>query len=168
MAGGEEKEGEGSVGEQLPLSHGPPQHLSQGIPGELPQDRPSLRQPQLSLPHPEDKQEEDDEEESQRTEVQLSAPQLFGDGCARGGRALSPLVAQCSSGERRGSRREHQVVISHFPRGERLVWSVSPPLLFLPSSGSLPLPWCTGQFWIAPLSPCCIKTKDKLAYEWPG
>ncbi|XP_059673018.1 leucine-rich repeat and guanylate kinase domain-containing protein [Gavia stellata] len=71
MAGGEEKRGEGGLGELLPPSHGPPQHLSQGIPGELPQDRPSLRQPQLSLPHQEDKQEADDEEESQHTEGQF-------------------------------------------------------------------------------------------------
>ncbi|KAM9634955.1 leucine-rich repeat and guanylate kinase domain-containing protein isoform 3-T3 [Morphnus guianensis] len=71
MAGCEEKQGEGGLSELLPPSHGPPQHLSQGIPGELPQDGPSLRQPQLSLPHQEDKQEADDEEESQRTEGQF-------------------------------------------------------------------------------------------------
>ncbi|XP_049669719.1 leucine-rich repeat and guanylate kinase domain-containing protein isoform X1 [Accipiter gentilis] len=71
MAGGEEKQGEGGLSEPLPPSHGPPQHLSQGIPGELPQDGPSLRQPQLSLPHQEDKQEADDEEESRRTEGQF-------------------------------------------------------------------------------------------------
>ncbi|XP_029870560.1 leucine-rich repeat and guanylate kinase domain-containing protein isoform X4 [Aquila chrysaetos chrysaetos] len=71
MAGCEEKQGEGGLSELLPPSHGPPQHLSQGIPGELPQGGPSLRQPQLSLPHQEDKQEADDEEESQRTEGQF-------------------------------------------------------------------------------------------------
>ncbi|XP_076202449.1 leucine-rich repeat and guanylate kinase domain-containing protein isoform X2 [Aptenodytes patagonicus] len=72
MAGGEEKGGEGGLGELLPPSYRPLQHLSHGIPGNLPQDGPSLRQPQLSLPHQEDKQEEDDkeEEESQRTEGQ--------------------------------------------------------------------------------------------------
>ncbi|CAN0017496.1 unnamed protein product [Bubo scandiacus] len=73
MEGGEEKGGEGGLGELLPPSHGPPQHRSQGIPGELPQDRPSLRQPQLSLSHQEDEQEAGDkeEEESQRTEGQF-------------------------------------------------------------------------------------------------
>ncbi|XP_074880692.1 leucine-rich repeat and guanylate kinase domain-containing protein isoform X2 [Buteo buteo] len=71
MAGCEEKQGEGGLSEPLPPSHEPPQHLSQGIPGELPQDGPSLRQPQLSLPHQEDKQEADDEEESRRTEGQF-------------------------------------------------------------------------------------------------
>ncbi|KAM7131534.1 leucine-rich repeat and guanylate kinase domain-containing protein isoform 1-T3 [Ciconia maguari] len=71
MAGAEEKGGEGGLGELLPPSYRPLQHLSQGIPGELPQDRPSRRrQPQLSLPHQEDKQKEDEEEESQRTEGQ--------------------------------------------------------------------------------------------------
>ncbi|XP_075580673.1 leucine-rich repeat and guanylate kinase domain-containing protein isoform X2 [Pelecanus crispus] len=69
MAEGEEKGGEGGLSEPLPPSHGPLQHLSQGVPGEQPQDRPSLQQPQLSLPHQEDKQEEEEEEEeSQRTE----------------------------------------------------------------------------------------------------
>ncbi|XP_032842629.1 leucine-rich repeat and guanylate kinase domain-containing protein isoform X2 [Tyto alba] len=70
MEGDEEKGGEGGLGELLHSSHGPPQHLSQGIPGELPQDGPSRRQPQLSLPHQEDKRQADDgeEEESQRTE----------------------------------------------------------------------------------------------------
>ncbi|GAB0175460.1 leucine-rich repeat and guanylate kinase domain-containing protein [Grus japonensis] len=63
--------GEGGLGELLRPSHGPPQHLSQGIPGELPQDRPSLHQPQLSPPHQEDKQEEEEEEESQHTEGQF-------------------------------------------------------------------------------------------------
>lgn len=76
MAGGEEKQGEGGLSEPLPPSHGPPQHLSQGIPGELPQDGPSLRQPQLSLPHQEDKQEADDEEESRRTEVRFGSVQF--------------------------------------------------------------------------------------------
>ncbi|KAK4831979.1 hypothetical protein QYF61_020362 [Mycteria americana] len=71
MAGGEEKGGEGGLGELLPPSYRPLQHLSQGIPGELPQDRASRRQqPQLSLPHQEDKQKEDEEEEPQRTEGQ--------------------------------------------------------------------------------------------------
>ncbi|KAM6090405.1 leucine-rich repeat and guanylate kinase domain-containing protein isoform 2-T2 [Theristicus caerulescens] len=73
MAGGEEKGGDGGLGELLPPSHGLLQHLSQGVPGELPRDRPSLRQPQLSLPHQVDKQEEEDEEEeeSQHTEGQF-------------------------------------------------------------------------------------------------
>ncbi|XP_035759781.1 leucine-rich repeat and guanylate kinase domain-containing protein [Egretta garzetta] len=73
MAEGEEKGGEGGVGELLPPSLGPLQHLSQGIPGELPQDRPNLQQPQLSLHHQEDKQEEDEEEEeeSQHAEGQF-------------------------------------------------------------------------------------------------
>lgn len=104
MAGGEEKGGEGGLGELLSPSYGPLQHLSHGIPRNLPQDRPSLRQPQLSLPHQEDKQEEDDkeEEESQHTEVQLSAPQLFGEGCACEGRALSLLIAQCNWGGKKG------------------------------------------------------------------
>ncbi|KAM6419472.1 leucine-rich repeat and guanylate kinase domain-containing protein [Pluvialis apricaria] len=71
MAGGEEKGGEGGLAELLPPSHGPPQHLSQGIPGELPQDR-------LGLPHQENKQqqqqeedEEEEEEEAQRIEGQF-------------------------------------------------------------------------------------------------
>ncbi|XP_026696797.1 leucine-rich repeat and guanylate kinase domain-containing protein [Athene cunicularia] len=73
MEGSEEKEGEGGLGELLPPSHGPPQHRSQGIPGELPQDRPSLRQPQLSLSHQEDEQEpgDEEEEESQHAEGQF-------------------------------------------------------------------------------------------------
>ncbi|XP_074681607.1 leucine-rich repeat and guanylate kinase domain-containing protein [Strix aluco] len=73
MERGEEKRREGGLDELLPPSHGPPQHRSQGIPGELPQDRPSLRQPQLSLSHQEDEQEAGDkeEEESQRTEGQF-------------------------------------------------------------------------------------------------
>lgn len=93
MAGGQEKGGEGDLGELLPPSHWTPQDPSQGIPGDLPQDRPDLQQPQLSLPQREDEQEEDgkEEEEAQHTEVQLGAPQLFGEGCVHEGRAFSPL-----------------------------------------------------------------------------
>ncbi|XP_010074927.1 PREDICTED: leucine-rich repeat and guanylate kinase domain-containing protein [Pterocles gutturalis] len=65
MEGGEDKGGEGSPGERLPPSSGPLERLSQGIPGELPQDGPSLQQPQLNLPHREDEEEEDDEEEEE-------------------------------------------------------------------------------------------------------
>lgn len=116
MAEGEEKGGEGGVGELLPPSLGPLQHLSQGIPGELPQDRPNLQQPQLSLHPQEDKQEEDEEEEeeSQHAEVQLSAPQLLREGCAHEGRALSLLSVV--AWERKGSQWGHQVVISHSPK----------------------------------------------------
>lgn len=89
MTGDEEKRGEGGLGEPLPPPHEPPQQLSQGIAEELPQHR-----PQLSLPHHEDKQEGDEEEDSQHREVQLSAPQLFGEGCACEGRGLFPLIAK--------------------------------------------------------------------------
>ncbi|KAM6425223.1 leucine-rich repeat and guanylate kinase domain-containing protein [Rhynochetos jubatus] len=73
MAGDEEKRGEGGLGELLPLSRGPPQHLSQGIPAQLPRDGPRLLQPQANLPHQEDKQEagDEEEEESQHTEGQF-------------------------------------------------------------------------------------------------
>ncbi|XP_074429287.1 leucine-rich repeat and guanylate kinase domain-containing protein [Larus michahellis] len=73
MAGGQEKGGEGDLGELLPPSHWTPQDPSQGIPGDLPQDRPDLQQPQLSLPQREDEQEEDgkEEEEAQHTEGQF-------------------------------------------------------------------------------------------------
>ncbi|XP_068258108.1 leucine-rich repeat and guanylate kinase domain-containing protein [Nyctibius grandis] len=73
MAEDEENGGEGSLGELLPPPQEPPQHPSQGFPGELSQDRPSLQQPQLNLPHQEDEQEEGDEEEeeSQSTEDQF-------------------------------------------------------------------------------------------------
>ncbi|KAM6292992.1 leucine-rich repeat and guanylate kinase domain-containing protein [Porphyrio hochstetteri] len=57
--------GEGSFGEAVPSFHGPPQHLSQGILGDLPEDKPSLQQPQFSLPHQEDMWEEDEEEEEE-------------------------------------------------------------------------------------------------------
>ncbi|KAM6385118.1 leucine-rich repeat and guanylate kinase domain-containing protein [Alca torda] len=73
MAGGQEKGEEGDLGELLPPSHWTPQDPSQGIPGELSQDRPDLQQPQLSLPQQEDEQEEDgkEEEEAQHTEGQF-------------------------------------------------------------------------------------------------
>ncbi|XP_055566678.1 leucine-rich repeat and guanylate kinase domain-containing protein [Falco cherrug] len=73
MAGDEEKQGEGSLEKQPPAFQGPQQHLPQWLPGKLSQDRPSLRPPQLSLPHRETEQEEDgkEEEESQRTEGQF-------------------------------------------------------------------------------------------------
>ncbi|XP_009881321.1 PREDICTED: leucine-rich repeat and guanylate kinase domain-containing protein [Charadrius vociferus] len=77
MAGGEEKGGEGDLAELLPPSHTPPQHLSQGVPGELPQDRPSLRQPQLGLPHQEDKQEEE-EEDAEEEEEEAAAQRTEG------------------------------------------------------------------------------------------
>lgn len=74
MAGGEENAGEGSLGERLPPSPEPPQPLAEGFPEEQPQPGP---------PHREDEQEEDgeEEEESERSEVQLRAPQLLGEGC---------------------------------------------------------------------------------------
>uniref|UniRef100_A0A8C3K6R4 Leucine rich repeats and guanylate kinase domain containing n=1 Tax=Calidris pygmaea TaxID=425635 RepID=A0A8C3K6R4_9CHAR len=65
MAGGEENRGEGGLDELLPPSHGPPQDPSQGVPGELPQDRPNLQQPQPGLPHQEDEKEEDGEDEEE-------------------------------------------------------------------------------------------------------
>ncbi|XP_074937798.1 leucine-rich repeat and guanylate kinase domain-containing protein isoform X2 [Phalacrocorax aristotelis] len=72
MAEGEERGGEGCLGELLPTHRDTLQRLSQGISGELPQNRPSLQQPQLSLPHREGKQEEEDEEEeSLHTEGQF-------------------------------------------------------------------------------------------------
>ncbi|XP_014816485.1 PREDICTED: leucine-rich repeat and guanylate kinase domain-containing protein [Calidris pugnax] len=75
MAGGEENREEGGLDELLPPSHGPPQDPSQGVPGELPRDRPNLQQPQPGLPHQEDEKEKDgedeEEEEAQRTEGQF-------------------------------------------------------------------------------------------------
>lgn len=137
MAGGEEKQGEGGLSEPLPPSHGPPQHLSQGIPGELPQDGPSLRQPQLSLPHQEDKQEADDEEESRRTEVRFSSvppPSYLGRSVLLREKPFPPPQSlSVVVGERRESRWGQQVVIYPFPqKGEKLVLFVSPHPSFLP------------------------------------
>ncbi|XP_009868661.1 PREDICTED: leucine-rich repeat and guanylate kinase domain-containing protein-like, partial [Apaloderma vittatum] len=74
MAENEEKRGEGGLGELLPASDRPPDHLSQGIPGQS-QDRLSLQQPRPSLPHRGDEPEEDDhseeEEEAEDTEDQF-------------------------------------------------------------------------------------------------
>lgn len=124
MAGGEENAGEGSLGERLPPSPGPPQPLAEGFPEEQPQPGP---------PHREDEQEEDgeEEEESERSEVQLRAPQLLGEGCVLV-RELPFTPLSVDVGERRGSEWGH--------------------LSFLPCLGSLPSPWCPGYFWIVRLS----------------
>ncbi|XP_054255743.1 leucine-rich repeat and guanylate kinase domain-containing protein [Indicator indicator] len=56
------------LGEPLLPSHGLPQHLSEEVPEELPQDKPSLPQPEFSLPYQE---EEESEEDSDRLEDQF-------------------------------------------------------------------------------------------------
>ncbi|XP_063998818.1 leucine-rich repeat and guanylate kinase domain-containing protein [Pogoniulus pusillus] len=63
MAGADQQAPTHGPGELLLPSQGLPQHLSEGVPEELPQDEPSLQQPQLTLPYHGDEEDEDEDEE---------------------------------------------------------------------------------------------------------
>ncbi|XP_009996411.1 PREDICTED: leucine-rich repeat and guanylate kinase domain-containing protein [Chaetura pelagica] len=70
--------GEGSLGELVPPSDGPPQSLSQGFPGELPPEGSRPEQSDPGLPPGEEEEEDEDEDEDEEEEPQEAEGEFDG------------------------------------------------------------------------------------------